>query len=55
MRVEEQLGMPVTLILTGGNARYVSPWIRRPFLYEPSLASKGAAVIALRQLTKMND
>ena len=50
-RVEEQLGMPVTLILTGGNARYVSPWIRRPFLYEPSLASKGAAVIALRQLT----
>ena len=52
---EEQLGMPVTLILTGGNARYVSPWIRRPFLYEPSLASKGAAVIALRQLTKMND
>ena len=54
-RVEEQLGMPVTLILTGGNARYVSPWIRRPFLYEPSLASKGAAVIALRQLIKMND
>lgn len=55
MRVEEQLGMPVTLILTGGNARYVSPWIRRPFLYEPSLASKGAAVIALRQLTKKKD
>lgn len=51
-RVEEQLGSPVTLILTGGNARMVSPWIRRPFIYEPSLASKGAAVIALRELSK---
>ena len=52
-RVEEQLGMPLTLILTGGNAGYVSPWIRRPFIYEPSLASKGAAIIALRELAKM--
>ena len=52
-RVEEQLGMPVTLILTGGNAGYVSPWIRRPIIYEPSLASKGAAIIALRELAKM--
>ena len=50
-RVEEQLGRPVTLILTGGNARYVSPWIRRPFVYESSLASKGTAVIALRELS----
>lgn len=54
-RVEEQLGMPVTLILTGGNAGYVSPWIRRPFIYEPSLASKGAAVIALRELAKLEE
>lgn len=51
-RVEEQLGSPVTLILTGGNARFVSPWIRRPFVYEASLASKGTAVIALRELAK---
>lgn len=51
-RVEEQMGMPVTLILTGGNSRYVSPWIRRPFIYEPSLAPKGAAVIALRELAQ---
>ena len=51
-RVEEQLGQPVTLILTGGNAGFVSPWIRRPFLYEASLASKGTAVIALRELAE---
>ena len=50
-RVEEQLGRPVTLILTGGNSKYVSPWIRRPFVYEASLASKGTAVIALRELS----
>ena len=50
-RVEEQLGRPVTLILTGGNSEYVSPWIRRPFVYEASLASKGTAVIAQRELS----
>lgn len=49
-RVEEQLGQPVTLILTGGNAGFVSPWIRRPYVYEASLASKGTAVIALREI-----
>lgn len=49
-RVEEQLGRPVTLILTGGNAGFVSPWIRRPYIYEASLASKGTAVIALREI-----
>ena len=48
-RVQEQLGTPVTLILTGGNARVVSPWIRHPFYYEPALAAKGTAVIALRE------
>lgn len=51
-RVEEQLGSPVTLILTGGNAKFVSPWIRRPFVYEAALASKGTAVIALRELAE---
>ena len=49
-RVEEQLGSPVTLILTGGNADFVTPWIRRQFIREPALAAKGAAVIALRQI-----
>ena len=51
-RVEEQLNSPVTLILTGGNAPLVSPWIRRPFHYEPALAAKGAAVIAMREMLR---
>ena len=51
-RVEQQLGSPVTLIVTGGNARFVTPWIRRSFVSEPCLASRGAAVIALRELKK---
>jgi type III pantothenate kinase len=49
LHVEEQIGSPLTLILTGGNAEFVSPWIRRPYVYEASLASKGTAVIALRE------
>ena len=51
-RVEEQLNSPVTLILTGGNAPLVSPWIRRPFHYEPALAAKGATVIAMREMLR---
>lgn len=39
----------LTLVLTGGNAGPVSEWIRRPFFHEPSLAAKGAALIALRE------
>lgn len=49
-RVEDQLGSSVTLVLTGGNAALAAPWIRRPFHYEPALAAKGAAAIALREL-----
>lgn len=48
-RVEEQLGAPVTLILTGGNAYVTMPWMRRTFIHEPALAAKGAAAIALRE------
>ena len=55
LRVEEQLGMPLTLILTGGNAGVTAPWIRRPFFLEPSLASKGTAWIALRELRKARE
>lgn len=47
--VEEQLGSPLTLILTGGNASAVSGWIRHSYTYEPNLAAKGSALIALRE------
>ena len=50
--VEQQLGRPLTLILTGGNARYVREWIRHPFVDEPHLAAKGIALIGLREAEK---
>lgn len=45
--VEDQLGRPLSLILTGGNAPAVSEWIRHAYQHEPNLAAKGAALIAL--------
>lgn len=47
--VEEQLGCPLTLILTGGNAGAVSEWIRHSYIHEPDLAAKGTALIAERE------
>ena len=47
--VEEQIGSPLTLILTGGNANAVSEWIRHSYVLEPGLAAKGSALIALRE------
>lgn len=53
--VEEQIGSPLTLILTGGNAPAVSEWIRHSFVFEPGLAAKGSALIALRDLRRGQD
>ncbi len=47
--VEDQIGSSLNLILTGGNARNVSAWIRHSHIYEPGLAAKGSALIALRE------
>ena len=47
--VEEQLGCPLTLVLTGGNAGVVSEWIRHTYIHEPDLAAKGTALIAQRE------
>lgn len=49
LHVEEQIGSPLTLILTGGNASAVSEWIRHSYVLEPGLAAKGSALIALRE------
>ena len=52
-RVEERLGQEVSLLLTGGNASFVAPWVRHPFIHEPALAAKGAALIALRETERV--
>lgn len=40
-RIEQQLGKPVTLILTGGMARYADPFCTHPHTYDPHLLAKG--------------
>lgn len=44
-RVEEELGKPVTLVVTGGLARYVIPQCRHPLTYDPELLMKGLGLL----------
>ena len=44
-RIEEELGSPATLVLTGGLARYVAPLCRHPLTYDPELMLKGLALL----------
>lgn len=44
-RIERQLGAPVTLILTGGMARYAEPFIVHPHTYDPHLLAKGLMLL----------
>ena len=47
-RFEAQLGTAVSLILTGGLARYVSPLCTHPHTYDPDLLTKGLALLYRR-------
>ena len=44
-RIEEELGRPVTLVVTGGLAKYVTPLCRHPLTYDPELLMKGLALL----------
>lgn len=44
-RIEEELGSPATLVLTGGLAKYVAPLCRHPLTYDPELMLKGLALL----------
>ena len=44
-RIEEELGCPATLVLTGGLAKYVAPLCRHPLTYDPELMLKGLALL----------
>ncbi len=44
-RIEEELGSPVTLILTGGMARYVDPLCRHPHIWDPYLMPRALTLI----------
>ncbi len=44
-RIEEELGRPATLVVTGGLARYVVPLCRHPLTYDPELMLKGLGLL----------
>lgn len=44
-RIEQELGSPVTLLLTGGFSPMVSPLCRHPHLLDPDLLSRGLAYL----------
>ena len=44
-RIEEDLGTPATLVVTGGLAKYVTPLCRHPLTYDPELLLKGLALL----------
>lgn len=43
--IEEELGAQVTLVLTGGTAKYVEPLVRHPHSYDPEILLKGLALL----------
>lgn len=44
-RIEEELGRPATLVVTGGLAKYVIPLCRHPLVYDPELLMKGLGLL----------
>ena len=44
-RIEEELGCPATLVVTGGLAKYVTPLCRHPLVYDPELLMKGLGLL----------
>ena len=44
-RMEEELGMPATVIATGTMARFVTPLCSRPIIYDNDLLLKGLAIL----------
>ena len=44
-RMEQELGAPATLVLTGGMARFAEPFCTHPHIYEPHLLAKGLLLL----------
>jgi len=44
-RIEEELGQKVTVIATGGIAKFIVPLCRRPMIYDGNLLLKGLAAL----------
>ena len=44
-RVEEELGMPVSAVLTGGVSGLVAPYCKRNFYHEPDILIRGLQIL----------
>lgn len=44
-RIEEELGRPVTLVITGGLSKYVAPLCKHPLHTDPQLLLRGLALL----------
>ena len=44
-RMEEELGMPATVIATGGLSQFVTPLCRHKIIYEDTLLLKGLMIL----------
>lgn len=51
-RVEEELGQPVTVVLTGGLSRVIAPFCRRRIHVEPDLLIDGLKILYEKNLPK---
>lgn len=49
--IEQELGEPVHLAITGGLAKYVEPLVRHPHTYDPEMLLKGLALLYERNRT----
>lgn len=43
--IEEEIGSPVTLLLTGGGGEYVTSFVRHSHVFDPDLTRKGLALL----------
>lgn len=43
--IEEELGTPVTLLLTGGGGKYVTRYLRHEHTFDPQMTRKGLALL----------
>lgn len=43
--IEEEIGSPVTLLITGGGGEYVTSLVRHPHVFDPEMTRKGLALL----------
>ena len=50
--IEEEIGSPVTLLLTGGGGHYVTNLLRHDHIFDPDMTRKGLALLYQKNTAK---